>query len=83
MNAKANQTLNTKKIPLNHDSWHEATAAFESDLYRRNQSEATISTYGACLNIFFIFTGTTLKNPDPMLPDFRKRISMLSSIIKG
>ena len=65
MNAKANQTLNTKKIPLNHDSWDEAIAAFESDLYRRNQSEATIKTYGACLNIFFHFYRDHLKKPGP------------------
>ncbi len=41
-----------KKIPFNIDSWYEVIAAFENDLFRRNQSDATIATYGTCLNVF-------------------------------
>ncbi len=67
MSAKTDQTFNEKKIPLNDDSWDEVIAAFESDLYRRNQSEATINTYGACLNIFSHFYRDHLKKPGPYI----------------
>lgn len=59
------QTLKKKKLPLNIDSWHEVTAAFENDLFRKNQSDATITTYGACLNVFGEFYRHQLKKPGP------------------
>lgn len=55
MEGNSDQTLKKKKLPLNVDSWHDVTAAFESDLFRRNQSDATITTYAACLNVFSDF----------------------------
>ncbi len=59
------QTLRKKKLPLNIDSWHEVTAAFENDLFRKNQSDATITTYGACLNVFRNFYLHHLNKPGP------------------
>jgi integrase/recombinase XerC len=61
----ADQPLRKKKLPLNIDSWHEVTAAFENDLFRKNQSDATITTYGACLNVFGEFYRDQLKKPGP------------------
>jgi integrase/recombinase XerC len=65
MAKKPDQTLKQKKLPFNIDSWHEVTAAFENDLYRKNQSDATITTYGACLNVFSNFYLHHLNKPGP------------------
>ena len=59
------QRLKKKKLPLNIDSWHAVTAAFENDLFRKNQSDATITTYGACLNVFGDFYLHHLNKPGP------------------
>jgi len=65
MTQDSNQTLKKTKLPLNVDSWNEVTAAFENDLFRRNQSDATITTYGACLNVFSNFYLQHLNKPGP------------------
>ena len=59
------QSTKKKKLPLNSDSWHEVTAAFENDLFRKNQSDATITTYRACLNVFSDFYLHQLNKPGP------------------
>lgn len=61
----SNKTLKKKKFPFNIDSWSEVAAAFENDLFRRNQSDATITTYGACLNVFSDFYLQQLNKPGP------------------
>ena len=65
MAEKSGQTLKKKKLPLNIDSWQEVTAAFENDLFRKNQSDATITTYGACLKVFRDFYLHQLNKPGP------------------
>jgi integrase/recombinase XerC len=65
MAQKGAKTLKKKKLPFNIDSWHDVTAAFENDLYRKNQSDATIATYGACLNVFGNFYLHQLNKPGP------------------
>lgn len=59
------QTLKKKKLQSNIDSWNEVIAAYENDLLRKNQSDATITTYGACLNVFSDFYLNHLKKPGP------------------
>ena len=46
MAEKTDQTLKKKKFPFNIDSWHETTAAFENDLYRKNQVKGPAATPG-------------------------------------
>lgn len=65
MAQKGAKILKKKKLPFNIDSWHEVAAAFKSDLYRKNQSDATITTYGACLNVFGNFYLHHLNKPGP------------------
>lgn len=65
MGKKPDQTSKKEKLPSNTDSWREVTAAYENDLYRRNQSDATITTYGACLNVFSHFYLHHLDKPGP------------------
>jgi hypothetical protein len=59
---------------LNIDSWNEVIAAYENDLLRKNQSDATITTYGACLNVFSDFYLNHLKNQAPMRAGSKRRI---------
>ncbi|MCP3943191.1 MAG: hypothetical protein GY710_17125 [Desulfobacteraceae bacterium] len=65
MEKNSDKALQKKKLPLNIDSWDEVTAAFENDLFRKNQSDATITTYGACLNVFSDFYLHHLNKPGP------------------
>ncbi len=37
------------------DTWGKALAAFENDLFRRERSEKTVTTYGSCLQNFALF----------------------------
>jgi site-specific recombinase XerD len=70
---KPNQTSKKKKLPSNADSWREVTAAFENDLYLRNQSDATITTYGACLNVFSQFYLHHLEKPGPYVARLQEK----------
>ena len=65
MDEKSDHTLKKENQPLNVDSWNEVIAAFENDLFRRNQSDATISSYAACLNVFRDFYRHHLNKPGP------------------
>lgn len=65
MDEKPDHTLKKENLPLNVDSWNEVTAAFENDLFRRNQSDATITSYAACLNVFRDFYRHHLNKPGP------------------
>ncbi len=73
MAEKTDPILAKKKLPLNIDSWHEVTAAFENDLYLKNQSDATITTYGACLNVFNNFYLHNLKKPGPYVTRLQEK----------
>lgn len=64
------KTFDAKKIPLKDpapESWEEALAAFENDLYRRGRSEATVSTYAYALRAFGAFYRGELKKPGPFV----------------
>jgi site-specific recombinase XerD len=61
-------TLDEKKIPLKvpaPESWDDVLAAFESDLYRRGRSEATVATYAYALKTFGAFYRSQLNKPGP------------------
>lgn len=73
MGKKHDQELNKKKLLINIDSWREVTAAFENDLYRRSQSDATITTYGACLNVFSHFYLHNLDKPGPYVARLQEK----------
>lgn len=72
MKKSTEKVLSAKINSLNRDSWDEVVAAFESDLYRRGQSEATINGYGACLNVFSRFYQDYLKKPGPYVEKLQK-----------
>ncbi len=65
MTGKKTQTMPRKKTSLNNDAWDEVIAAFETDLYKRNHSEATIKNYRSCLNVFCCYYQEELKKPGP------------------
>jgi len=48
MTQESSETFKKKKIPLNAhapETWGEAVAAFENDLFRRGRSEPTVTTW--------------------------------------
>jgi integrase/recombinase XerC len=47
------------------DTWEKALAAFENDLFRRQFSEKTVTTYGACLQNFALYYRRELQKPGP------------------
>jgi site-specific recombinase XerD len=68
MTPETTETLNEKKIPLKvhaPDTWDEALAAFENDLYRRGRSDHTVTTYSYALKAFGVFYRDQLKKPGP------------------
>jgi site-specific recombinase XerD len=61
-------TINEKKILLKAhvpDTWDEALAVFENDLYRRSRSDHTVTTYSYALKAFGVFYREQLKKPGP------------------
>ena len=68
MKKNSDQTLKKKKLPLNVDSWNEVTVAFENDMFRKNLSDATITTYASCLNVFSDFYLHHLNKPALYVP---------------
>ncbi|MDY6895535.1 MAG: tyrosine-type recombinase/integrase [Thermotogota bacterium] len=82
MSSSRDNGLNGKIISLNHYSWDEVIAAFESELYKQSKSEITIERYAACINIFSNFYRESLKKPGPYVEkleksDFRAFINYL------
>ncbi len=47
------------------DTWEKALAAFENDLFRRQCSEKTVTTYGYCLQNFALYYRRELQKPGP------------------
>lgn len=68
MTPETDETLHKKKIPLKDhapDTWDEALAGFENDLYRRGRSGHTVTTYSYALKAFGVFYRDQLKKPGP------------------
>jgi site-specific recombinase XerD len=65
MKKNADPTLEKKKIPLNIHSWDDVMAAFETHLFQKNRSDATITTYASCLSVFGDFYRNHLNKPGP------------------
>jgi site-specific recombinase XerD len=49
------------------DTWENALAAFENDLYRRDRSEKTVAIYRSCLQNFALFYLHELQKPGPFI----------------
>ena len=70
MTPKDAKTCNQKKIPSKvdlPDSWGNALAAFENDLYRRDRSDQTVVTYSSCLRGFAEYYRHQLQKPGPYI----------------